>query len=133
LEFYSWRQLRAQPMASDFLIAAGVHVLLSIILLFGDGMEALSILGFTGAAALIAGVIFIIGGYSRLSKARQLAKRGELQEQIDPEEADPAEAADRPAGAAGLSVGADRPEEAEPDEAEPTDGPDGESAQKNEP
>jgi uncharacterized membrane protein HdeD (DUF308 family) len=128
LEFYSWRQLRAQPMASDFLIAAGVHVLLGIILVFGDGMEALSILGFTGAATLIAGVIFIIGGYSRLSKARQLAKRGELPEQIDPEEADPAEAAGRPAGAADRSAGADRP-----DEAEPTDGPDGESAQKNEP
>src|SRR5699024_2467485 len=104
-----------------FLIAAGVHVLLGIILVFGDGMEALSILGFTGAATLIAGVIFIIGGYSRLSKARQLAQRGALPEQIDPEEADPAEAA-------GLPAGADRP-----DEAEPTDGPDGESAQKNEP
>ena len=89
---------------------------------------SLSILGFTGAATLIAGVIFIIGGYSRLSKARQLAKRGELPEQIDPEEADPAEAAGLPAGAADRSAGADRP-----DEAEPTDGPDGESAQKNEP
>ncbi|WP_181275160.1 HdeD family acid-resistance protein [Brevibacterium oceani] len=75
LEFWSYRQLRSQPMASDFLIAAGVHVLLGVILIFGDGMEALSILGFTGAATLIAGVIFIIGGYSRLSKARQLARR----------------------------------------------------------
>src|SRR5699024_6529628 len=98
------------------------------ILVFGDGMEALSILGFTGAATLIAGVIFIIGGYSRLSKARQLAKRGALPEQIGPEEAEPAGAAGRPAGAADPAAGADRA-----DEAEPTDGPDGESAQKNEP
>lgn len=100
LEFWAHRQLRSQPMASDFLIASGVHVLLGIILVFGDGMEALSILGFTGAATLIAGVIFIIGGYSRLSKGRQLAKLGALPEQIDTpaEAADPADAA--PAGAA---------------------------------
>src|SRR5699024_7495740 len=83
LEFYSWRQLRAQPMASDFLIAAGVHVLLGIILVFGDGMEALSILGFTGATTLIAGVLLIIGGHSRLIMARQLANRGDPPEQID--------------------------------------------------
>ncbi|WP_436327129.1 HdeD family acid-resistance protein [Brevibacterium sp. FAM 27836] len=89
LEFWAYRQLKSQPMASDFLIAAGTHALLGIILVFGDGMEALSILGFTGAAALIAGVIFIIGGYSRLSKGRQLAKRGEPAEQIGT----PAEAA----------------------------------------
>lgn len=100
LEFWAHRQLRSQPMASDFLIASGVHVLLGIILVFGDGMEALSILGFTGAATLIAGVIFIIGGYSRLSKGRQLAKRGALPEEIDTpaEAAEPADAA--PSGAA---------------------------------
>ncbi|WP_209370225.1 HdeD family acid-resistance protein [Brevibacterium renqingii] len=112
LELWSWRQLKSQPMASDFLIAAGVHVLLGIILVFGDGMEALSILGFTGAATLIAGVILIIGGYSRLSKARQLAQRGELPEPIDPDAANPAEATDRSADA--------------------TDGPD-ETAPKKEP
>ena len=100
LEFWAYRQLRSQPMASDFLIASGVHVLLGIILVFGDGMEALSILGFTGAATLIAGVIFIIGGYSRLSKGRQLAKLGALPEQIGSpaEAADPADAS--PSGAA---------------------------------
>ena len=103
LEFWAHRQLRSQPMASDFLIASGVHVLLGIILVFGDGMEALSILGFTGAATLIAGVIFIIGGYSRLSKGRQLAKRGALPEEIDtPAEAAPSSIAD-PADAAGPS------------------------------
>ena len=152
LEFYSWRQLRAQPMASDFLIAAGVHVLLGIILVFGDGMEALSILGFTGAATLIAGVIFIIGGYSRLSKARQLAARGELPEQIASEEADPAEAADRSADVEPAEGGpaeggpaeggpadadhaeaVDRSVKTEPAGTDPTDGPDGDSAPKNEP
>jgi uncharacterized membrane protein HdeD (DUF308 family) len=89
LEFWSYRQLKSQPMSSDFLISAGVHVLLGVILIFGDGMQALSILGFSGAATLIAGVIFIIGGYSRLSKARQLTRRGDRPEQIDT----PAEAA----------------------------------------
>ena len=111
LEFWAYRQLRSQPMASDFLIASGVHVLLGIILVFGDGMEALSILGFTGAATLIAGVIFIIGGYSRLSKGRQLAKLGALPEQIDTtteatdraDDTNPSDAADTsdPADAAG--------------------------------
>ncbi|MGO2647472.1 MAG: HdeD family acid-resistance protein, partial [Brevibacterium aurantiacum] len=49
------------------------HVLLGVILMFGDGFGALWILGFTGVATLIAGVIFIIGGYSRISKAKQVA------------------------------------------------------------
>ena len=75
IELWNYRQLRARPMASDFLIAACVHLLLGIILIFGDGMQALSILGFTGAAVLIAGVIFVIGGYSRLSRARQRPDR----------------------------------------------------------
>ena len=114
LEFWAYRQLRSQPMASDFLIASGVHVLLGIILVFGDGMEALSILGFTGAATLIAGVIFIIGGYSRLSKGRQLAKLGALPEQIDT----PTEATDRaddtnPSDAADTSDPADAAGEAD--------------------
>ncbi|MGC2942015.1 MULTISPECIES: HdeD family acid-resistance protein [unclassified Brevibacterium] len=104
LEFWAYRQLRSQPMASDFLIASGVHILLGIILVFGDGMEALSILGFTGAATLIAGVIFIIGGYSRLSKGRQLAKRDALSEPADTptEAADPIDATDR-SGSAGAA------------------------------
>jgi len=117
LEFWAYRQLRSQPMASDFLIASGVHVLLGIILVFGDGMEALSILGFTGAATLIAGVIFIIGGYSRLSKGRQLAKLGALPEQID----SPAEAAD-PTDAA-PSGAADAADDANPSDAADTSNP----------
>lgn len=109
LEFWAYRQLKAQPMASDYLISSGVHVLLGIILVFGDGMEALSILGFTGAATLIAGVIFIIGGYSRISKGRQLAKRGELPETIPADDSDSAHTDDS------------------------DNGPDDETAPKNEP
>ncbi len=71
LELWNYRQLKSHPMASDFLISAGCHGLLGIILIFGDDFQALAILGFTGAATLIAGVIFIIGGYSRLSRAKQ--------------------------------------------------------------
>lgn len=73
IELWNYRQLKAHPMASDFLIAAACHVLLGIILIFGDGFDALWILGFTGVATLIAGVIFVIGGYSRISKAKQVA------------------------------------------------------------
>ena len=73
LELWNYRQLKSHPMASDFLIAAACHVLLGVILMFGDGFGALWILGFTGVATLIAGVIFIIGGYSRISKAKQVA------------------------------------------------------------
>ena len=76
IELWNYRKLVHHPMATDFLISAVVHVLLGIILLAGDSLEALAIAGFTGAAALIAGVIFIIGGYSRISKARQ-ARRAE--------------------------------------------------------
>lgn len=76
IELWNYRQLKAHLMPSDFLIAAGCHVLLGVILIFGDGFGALWILGFTGVATLIAGVIFIIGGYSRISKAKQVAKGG---------------------------------------------------------
>lgn len=72
IELWNYRGLKAYPMASDFLISALCHLLLGIILIFGDGMQSLSILGFFGAATLIASVIFIIGGYSRRSKARAL-------------------------------------------------------------
>ncbi|WP_208085401.1 HdeD family acid-resistance protein [Brevibacterium atlanticum] len=146
LEFWSYRQLRSQPMASDFLIAAGVHVLLGVILIFGDGMEALSILGFTGAATLIVGVIFIIGGYSRLSKARQLARRTDRSDLADnSEQADRPEQIDTPAEAAAPTPAADDSEAADtpvapagpssdPTEIDPSDDetPD-ETATKNEP
>ena len=73
IELWNYRQLKSHPMPSDFLIAAGCHLLLGVILIFGDDFGALWILGFTGVATLIAGVIFIIGGYSRISKAKQIA------------------------------------------------------------
>ena len=136
LEFWAYRQLRSQPMASDFLIASGVHVLLGIILVFGDGMEALSILGFTGAATLIAGVIFIIGGYSRLSKGRQLAKLGALPEQIDtPTEAtDRADATDRSdAAASDAADESDRTTEATGDDAENPNDPENDTPATKEP
>ncbi|RBP67138.1 uncharacterized membrane protein HdeD (DUF308 family) [Brevibacterium sanguinis] len=76
LEYLNYRGLKSQPMASDFLISAGCHGLLGVILIAGDDFEALAILGFAGAAALIAGVIFIIGGYSRLSRAKQVTAVG---------------------------------------------------------
>ena len=90
-----------------------------------------SILGFTGAATLIAGVIFIIGGYSRLSKGRQLAKLGALPEQIDTpaEAADPADAADRSDAAASGSPAA----EATDDDSEDPDDPDNDTPVKKEP
>lgn len=144
LEFWVHRQLKSQPMASDFLIAAAVHALLGVILVFGDGMEALSILGFTGAATLIAGVLFVIGGYSRLSKGRQLAKRGELPEQIDtPTEAAATESAtevsDVPEGTdaarsatAAESTTAESSDVADSTTAEPTE-ESGDTATKNEP
>lgn len=119
IEAWNYRQLKSQPMASDFLIAAGAHVLLGIILIFGDGLEALAILGFTGAAMLIAGVIFIIGGYSRLSKAKQaLAEDGSSTSMSAAVPADSVE--DEPADAAARAdTGA-----AEGVDDEPLDGPD---------
>jgi hypothetical protein len=75
-------------MSSDFLITGGIHVLLAVILFAGTDMNALSVLGFTGAAALVAGVFSIVGGTARRS-GRSQTRAGE-------EEAD-AEAARTPA------------------------------------
>ncbi|RAE31178.1 hypothetical protein DN524_32160, partial [Burkholderia multivorans] len=74
IELWNYRKLVHHPMATDFLISAAVHILLGIILLAGDTLAALDIVGLTGAAALIAGVIFIIGGYSRMSRVRQVRR-----------------------------------------------------------
>ena len=83
IELWNYRQLKSHPMPSDFLISAGCHVLLGVILIFGADFDALWILGFTGVAALIAGVIFIIGGYSRLSRAKLVAAAGAAQTSAD--------------------------------------------------
>ncbi|MGV2819609.1 hypothetical protein ABZX73_01865 [Brevibacterium casei] len=83
IELWNYRKLVHHPMATDFLISAAVHILLGIILLAGDTLQALDIVGFTGAAALIAGVIFIIGGYSRISKVRQARRTEESGEKAE--------------------------------------------------
>ncbi len=85
IELWNHRQLKDHPMASDFLISAGCHGLLGVILIFGDDFQALAILGFTGAATLIAGVIFIIGGYSRLSRAKQAVTADAGSSETDPD------------------------------------------------
>lgn len=55
--------------SSDFLIAAVVGLLLAVILGLGSTLDSLAILGFTGAATLIAGVIFILGGTTAARRA----------------------------------------------------------------
>lgn len=75
LELWIWRGRRGEPMSSDFLITGGIHVLLAVVLFAGTDMNALSVLGFTGAAALIAGVFSAVGGTARRS-GRKRAVRG---------------------------------------------------------
>jgi len=70
IELWIWRAHRDERMSSDFLIVGGIHVLLGVIVLAGTDMNALSVLGFTGAAAMIAGVFSLVGGYSRRSRSR---------------------------------------------------------------
>lgn len=70
LELWIHRTLRAAPMASDHLIAAACHLLLGVILAFGSDMGALTIFGFAGAAVVIASVLYMVGGYSRVARAR---------------------------------------------------------------
>lgn len=70
LELWIFRTMRSAPMASDHLIAAACHLLLGVILAFGDDMGALTIFGFTGAAVVIASVLYMVGGHTRRSRAR---------------------------------------------------------------
>ncbi|WP_198392091.1 HdeD family acid-resistance protein [Brevibacterium yomogidense] len=70
IELWIWRTHRDERMSSDFLIVGGIHVLLGVVVLAGTEMNALSVLGFTGAAAMIAGVFSLVGGYSRRSCGR---------------------------------------------------------------
>ena len=71
LELWIWRGHRDEGMSSDFLITGGIHVLLGVILFAGTDMNALSVLGFTGAVALVAGVFSIVGGVARRSGRSQ--------------------------------------------------------------
>lgn len=77
LELWIWRQQRGMRMRSDFAISGAVHLALGVIVLAASSMGALSVFGFTGAAALIVGVFFLVGGYSRRSLARQRAAEEE--------------------------------------------------------
>src|SRR5699024_6875993 len=74
LEFWAYRQLKAQPMASDYLISSGVHVLLGIILVFGDGMADLSIRGIYRAGRVTAGALWHMCGPTRNTQGRQYIK-----------------------------------------------------------
>ena len=57
-------------MSSDFLIVGAIHVLLAVILFAGTDMNALSVLGFTGAAPMNASDLYKLGGYSRRSRTQ---------------------------------------------------------------
>lgn len=70
VELWLYRLARTAPMASDHLLAAFCHVLLGVIVGFGDDMGALTVFGFAGAAVLIASVLYMLGGYTRVSRAR---------------------------------------------------------------
>lgn len=62
LEAWLWRTLRERYRgASDFLIAGGIHLFLALVLFINPAMQPLAILGFTGAAALMTGVVFVLG------------------------------------------------------------------------
>ncbi|GAA4283629.1 hypothetical protein GCM10022261_11600 [Brevibacterium daeguense] len=70
LELWIYWMQRSAAMASDHLIAAGCHLLLGVIVAFGSDMGALTVFGFAGAAVLISSVLYMLGGYSRRSRAR---------------------------------------------------------------
>lgn len=66
-EAWVWSRDRLLEPASDFLISAGVHALLGVILLVASEAGALSIFGFLGAASLLVGAFLILGGLTRRS------------------------------------------------------------------
>lgn len=75
LELWIYLVRRHDGPASDFLVFAGLHVLLAVVVGFGDTMGALTVLGFTGGATLIAGVFAILGGLSRNSSPAARSSR----------------------------------------------------------
>ncbi|MCT1828793.1 hypothetical protein [Brevibacterium luteolum] len=75
-ELWLWSLVRSLPSSSDFLIVGGIHALIGIIIAFGDDMGALTVIGFTGAAMLASGVLYMLGGYSRRSQARRTTASG---------------------------------------------------------
>lgn len=76
LELWLYAQVKSLPNAQDYLIAGGLHVLLGVVLAAGTTMQALSVAGFAGAAVLISGVFYIIGGFTRRSRFRAIRESG---------------------------------------------------------
>lgn len=70
LELWVWSNQRSKPMASDFLIGAVLHVGLGIVIFAASTMGALTVLGSAGAVVTVASVLYMLGGYSRRSRAR---------------------------------------------------------------
>lgn len=69
LELWMFKDLRGTTGSTDHLYAGLAHLLLAVILAFGD-FGALTILGFTSAAMLISGVLYLLGGLGRRKYAR---------------------------------------------------------------
>lgn len=65
LELWMYKDMRGTASASDYLYSGIAHALLGILLIFGNDFGALTIIGFTSAAVLIAGVLYILGGLTR--------------------------------------------------------------------
>lgn len=73
-ELWIWWQIRADYAgAGDFLISGAVFVIVALALFIGSTMQSLSILGFTGAAALLSGVVYVLGGITAAKRSKNLA------------------------------------------------------------
>ena len=70
IELWMWRGLRGTRLATDHLYAGAAYVLVGLIIAFGSSMGPLTIMGFTSVAAVVSGVLYIIGGFSRRAHAR---------------------------------------------------------------
>ncbi len=71
LELWMYKDMRGTASASDYLYSGIAHGLLGVILIFGDNFGALTIIGFTSAATLIAGVLYVLGGLTRRKLAHE--------------------------------------------------------------
>ncbi|WGW11879.1 hypothetical protein LWF01_17595 [Saxibacter everestensis] len=73
LEMFSWLEVRGRYRgAQDFVVTAGLFLVLAAVLFFVPRIGALSVLGLTGAVALMSGVLFVLGGLT----ARRLVRTG---------------------------------------------------------
>lgn len=71
VELWMWWTLRQLPLSTDYLYCGAIYVLLGIIMAIGDNFGALTIVGFTSGGVLIAGVLYVLGGLTRRSRARK--------------------------------------------------------------